>query len=114
MLSRADRSSFATWWWTVDRVALITMLALVAIGLMLAFAASPAATGGAITAGDFRYAAKQIAFAAVAIFILGSVSLLSLHQLKIVAAATFAYLSGANNAAAKWGGCLCCWLVVVD
>ena len=22
-LSRADRSSFATWWWTVDRVALL-------------------------------------------------------------------------------------------
>ncbi len=89
-LSRADRSSFAAWWWTVDRVALITMLALVAIGLMLAFAASPAATGGAMTAGDFRYAAKQVAFATIAVFILGSVSLLSLHQLKIVAAVTFA------------------------
>ena len=42
------------------------MLALIAIGLMLAFAASPAATGGPLTAGDFRYAAKQIAFAGVA------------------------------------------------
>jgi cell division protein FtsW len=89
-LSRADRSSFATWWWTVDRVALLAMLALIAIGLMLAFAASPAATGGPITAGDFRYAAKQIAFACIAAFILGSVSLLSLHQLKIVAAVAFA------------------------
>jgi cell division protein FtsW len=89
-LSRADRSGFAVWWWTVDRVALVTMLALVAIGLMLAFAASPAATGGAMTEGDFRYAAKQIAFATIAVFILGGVSVLSLHQLKIVAAVTFA------------------------
>ena len=36
-----------------------SMLALIAIGLMLAFAASPAATGGPLTAGDFRYAASS-------------------------------------------------------
>ncbi len=89
-LSRADRSRLAAWWWTVDRTALLAMLALIAIGLMLAFAASPAATGGPISAGDFRYAAKQIAFAGIAAFIMGSASLLSLHQLKIVAAVTFA------------------------
>ena len=37
------------------------MLALTGIGLMLAFAASPAITGGPLTAGDFRYTARQIA-----------------------------------------------------
>ena len=89
-MNRSDRSSFATWWWTVDRVALLAMLALIAIGLMLAFAASPAATGGPITPGDFRYAAKQIAFAVIAAFIVGSASLLSLQQLKLVAAVVFA------------------------
>ena len=89
-LSRADRSSFATWWWTIDKVALLAMLALIGIGLMLAFAASPAATGGPVTPGDFRYAAKQIAFACIAAFILGSTSLLTLRQLQIVAAVTFA------------------------
>jgi cell division protein FtsW len=89
-MNRADRSSFAAWWWTVDRVALLAMLALIGIGLMLAFAASPAATGGPVTGGDFRYAAKQITFAVIAAFILGSASLLSLQQLKIVAAVTFA------------------------
>ncbi len=62
-LSRARRGGFASWWWTVDRVALFAMFALIAIGLMLAFAASPAATGGPMSAGDFRYAAKQIVFA---------------------------------------------------
>ena len=40
MISRSDRSSFASWWWTVDHIALVSMLALIAIGLMLAFAAS--------------------------------------------------------------------------
>ena len=89
-MNRADRSSFAVWWWTVDRVALLAMLALIGIGLMLAFAASPAATGGPVTGGDFRYAAKQITFAMIAACILGGTSLLSLQQLKIVAAVTFA------------------------
>jgi cell division protein FtsW len=84
-----DRSGFAAWWWTIDRIALFAMLALIAIGLMLAFAASPAATGGPLTAGDFRYAIKQVAFAFIAAFILGGASLLSLRQLKIVAAIAF-------------------------
>jgi cell division protein FtsW len=84
-----DRSGFAAWWWTIDRIALFAMLALIAIGLMLAFAASPAATGGPLTAGDFHYAIKQAAFALIAAFLLGGTSLLSLRQLRITAAITF-------------------------
>ena len=90
MNSRANRSPYASWWWTIDRVALILMLALIAVGLMLAFAASPAATGGPLTAGDFRYTAKQILFAFIATGILGGASVLSLQQLKIAAAIIFA------------------------
>ncbi|HEY2885703.1 MAG TPA: FtsW/RodA/SpoVE family cell cycle protein [Rhizomicrobium sp.] len=90
MNSRANRSPYSSWWWTIDRMALLLMLALIAVGLMLAFAASPAATGGPLTAGDFRYTAKQILFALVAAGILGGASVLSLQQLKIVAAVTFA------------------------
>lgn len=89
-LSRADRSGFTAWWWTIDRVALVAMLALIAIGLILAFAASPAATGGRMTAGDFRYAVRQIAFACAAVFILGFSSLLSLRAVKLTAAVVFA------------------------
>jgi cell division protein FtsW len=89
-LSRADRSGFSTWWWTVDRVALLFMLALIAIGLMLAFAASPAITGGPLSAGDFHYAARQFAFAGVAAGIMAASSLLSLRQVKLVAAIVFA------------------------
>jgi cell division protein FtsW len=90
MNSRANRSPYSSWWWTIDRMALLLMLALIAVGLMLAFAASPAATGGPLTAGDFRYTAKQILFALIAAGILGGASVLSLQQLKIVAAVTFA------------------------
>lgn len=89
-LSRSDRSGFSAWWWTTDRVAFSAMIALIAIGLMLAFAASPAATGSTMMAGDFRYAAKQIAFAAVAAVILGFASVLSLKAVKLSAAVVYA------------------------
>ncbi|HEY1961286.1 MAG TPA: FtsW/RodA/SpoVE family cell cycle protein [Rhizomicrobium sp.] len=91
MMSRDSRSRFADWWWEVDRVALFAMLALIAIGLMLAFAASPAATAhNALQAGNFRFAAKQILFAGIAGVVVMAGSLLGLAQLKKVAAIAFA------------------------
>ncbi|MBS0273840.1 MAG: FtsW/RodA/SpoVE family cell cycle protein [Proteobacteria bacterium] len=89
-ISRAQRGGLADWWFTVDRVALFAVLALIGIGLMLAFAASPAATGGPMSAGDFRYAIKQIAFALIAGGILVFTSLLSLRAIKLGAAIIFA------------------------
>ena len=91
MMNRADKSGFANWWFTVDRVALLCMLALAGIGLMLAFAASPAITGGPLTAGDFRYTARaRWRLPRSAIGILCGVSLLNLRQIRILAAVTFA------------------------
>ena len=89
-MNRSDRSGFANWWFTVDRLALFCMLALTGIGLMLAFAASPAITGGPLTAGDFRYTVRQVVFAAIAVGILCGVSLLPPRQIRILAAVTFA------------------------
>ncbi len=89
MMNRADRSGFANWWFTVDRVALLCVLMLLGIGLMLAFAASPAVTGRS-GSGDFHYAARQLMFAGMALAIMGGASLLDLRQIKILAAITFA------------------------
>jgi len=89
-LSRADNSNFSRWWWTIDRVTLFAVLLLMAIGLVLAFAASPTATGSGAIAGDFSYAAKQLAFAAVAIGILVGASLLDFNSTRILAAGVFA------------------------
>ncbi len=112
IISRADNSSFARWWWTIDRVALAGILGLIVVGLVLAFAASPAATGGGTTAGNFSYALKQVGFALTAIFIILGASLLDPKQMRVVAAAVFALaligtglalLSGANvNGAHRW------------
>ena len=89
-ISRADKGSFADWWFTVDKAALIFMGLLLGVGLMLAFAASPAITGGPLTAGDFHYALRQLAFAVVALSIMAGASLLTLRQVKIAAALIFA------------------------
>ena len=90
MLSRDSHGRFADWWWTVDRVALFAMLALIAIGLMLAFAASPAATAhNSMQAGNFHFAAKQIVFAGLAAVVVIAGSLLPLRDLKRAAAATY-------------------------
>src|SRR3954464_13226676 len=90
VMSRADNSSFARWWWTVDRVALAGIMGLISVGLILAFAASPAATGSLSSAGDFSYALKQLGFAITAIGILVGASLLDPKQMRMLAAAVFA------------------------
>ncbi|MDQ3560409.1 MAG: cell division protein FtsW, partial [Pseudomonadota bacterium] len=41
MISRAHRSPFSEWWWTVDRAMLGLVLLLLITGFVLSFAASP-------------------------------------------------------------------------
>ena len=90
-ISRADKGGFANWWFTVDKVALTGMALLIGLGLILALAASPASTGGPVSAGDFRYAARQLTYASLALGIMASASLLTLRQVKITAAIVFAF-----------------------
>ena len=41
MVSRVERTPFAAWWWTVDRLLLAALLALMLTGIILSLAASP-------------------------------------------------------------------------
>jgi len=41
MVSRLERTRFAAWWWTVDRLLLAALLALMLAGIILSLAASP-------------------------------------------------------------------------
>jgi cell division protein FtsW len=88
-LSRASRNLVAEWWWTVDRLAFIAVIALIGIGLMLAVAASPAASGGPVTEGNFFFAAKQIVFTVLAISVLFGSSLLKPSQVRDAALYVF-------------------------
>ena len=42
MVSRVERGPVADWFWTIDRLFMITFILLMGIGFMLSFAASPA------------------------------------------------------------------------
>jgi cell division protein FtsW len=88
-MNRSSRNYFSDWWWTVDRTAALTVLVLIGIGLMLAVAASTAASGGPVTEGNFHFALKQVIFAAIAIAILFGASLLKPADLLKVAVVLF-------------------------
>lgn len=111
-MSRSDTSPVARWWSTMDRVSLFCVAVLLTVGIFLAFAASPAATGHMHSAGNFSYAIKQFAFALTAAGILVTVTLLDSRQTRIVATASYgvglmgafvALVAGADvNGAHRW------------
>jgi cell division protein FtsW len=41
MVSRTERTAFAAWWWTVDRLMLLALITLMLAGIILSLAASP-------------------------------------------------------------------------
>lgn len=66
LLSRADNSPAAHWWWTVDRSLLAASLGLIAAGVLLAFGSSPAATDRLGIPDGLHFALRQAVFAAIA------------------------------------------------
>jgi len=73
--ARIDRSPVARWWWTVDRWTLGALMALVAIGVMLSMAASPA-VAVRIGLDRLHFVERTIAAAPIALAIMLLVSLL--------------------------------------
>ncbi len=88
-LSRADRSVLSDWWFTVDRVLLGAILTLVAVGLVLSLAASPAV---AMKKGlePYHFVERHIFFAAAGVLIMLAASLLSPHGVRRLALAVLA------------------------
>lgn len=75
-LTRADRSRFSEWWFTVDHVLLSAFLALLGIGLVLSLAASPAV---ALKKGfsTYHFVERHVFFAGLSSLVLVAVSFLS-------------------------------------
>ena len=61
MVSRVDRGPVAEWFWTIDRFFLAAFIALMGIGLMLSFAASPA-VAERIGLNSFFFVERQAMF----------------------------------------------------
>jgi cell division protein FtsW len=88
MISRAQRTLFSEWWWTVDRLMIGAVLALMLIGIVLLLAASPPV---AIRLGldPFYFVHRQAFFLLPALAVLFATSSLSPRQVRRVALAVF-------------------------
>jgi cell division protein FtsW len=74
-LARDDRSLVTEWWFSVDRVLLIAVLALIGIGVVLSLAASPAmATRKGLP--TFYFVERHLVFAMIGIVLMLMVSLI--------------------------------------
>jgi len=88
MISRTQRTLFSEWWWTVDRLMIGAVLALMLIGIVLLLAASPPV---AIRLGldPFYFVHRQAFFLLPALAVLFATSSLSPRQVRRVALAVF-------------------------
>jgi cell division protein FtsW len=76
MVSRVDRGAVANWWWTIDRYFLAACLALMGLGILLSYAASPA-VAERIGLDSFHFVERQIFFMVPAVAVMIGVSFLS-------------------------------------
>jgi cell division protein FtsW len=95
-LGRSDRSALGRWFWEIDRVLLILVAVLIAIGLVAVAAASPAASmrysGGSVSFDSLHYFYRQLVWIVVAVPVLIGVSMLpraTARRLSILGAAIF-------------------------
>jgi cell division protein FtsW len=75
--ARTDRTRLGLWWWTTDRMLMLCVAVLMALGVMLSFASSPAAAARIGYHDPFHFAVRQCVYGAGAAAILLSVSTLS-------------------------------------
>jgi len=82
--SRTDRGPVSNWWWTVDRWFLSAFLALMVLGIVLSFAASPA-VAERIGLEEFHFVTRQIVFMLPALAVMLGVSFLKPKQVRRLA-----------------------------
>ena len=83
--SRSDRSPLGVWWWTTDRWLLGAVAVLIGLGILLSFAASPAAAARMNVGDPFHFALRQCVFAVVGASVLIGVSMLEVRHVRRLA-----------------------------
>jgi cell division protein FtsW len=89
MLSREQRNPLSDWWWTVDRLQLAAIIALILAGVILSLAASPQ-VATRIGLDPFHFFNHHVVFLLPSLFVLIGVSFLSPRQIRRMALVIFA------------------------
>ncbi len=89
MVSRAERTPFGEWWWTVDRLTLAAVGALMLAGVVLSLAASPP-VAGRIGLEPFYFVNRHIFFLLASVPVMLAVSFLSPRQIRRFSLVVFA------------------------
>lgn len=89
MISREQRTPFSEWWWTVDRVLLAALIALMLAGVILSLAASPP-VATRIGLDPFHFFNRHVVFLLPSFIVLIGVSFLSPKQIRRSALIVFA------------------------
>lgn len=87
-LSRVDRSVFAQWWWTVDRVLVGAIFGLIIIGFIFSMAASPP-VATKLGLDQFHFVKRQAIFLVPALAIMFGASVLDVRQIRRVCLVVF-------------------------
>ncbi|BCP54432.1 cell division protein FtsW [Kaistia sp. 32K] len=88
MVSRADRSVFAEWWWTVDKYLLFGLLGLMICGVVLSLAGSPP-VAERIGLDSFHFVERHVMFMVPTIIIMIATSFLSPRNVRRTALIVF-------------------------
>jgi cell division protein FtsW len=80
--ARSDRSTLGVWWWTIDRWLLGAAAVLIGLGILLSFAASPAAAARMNVGDPFHFALRQCVFAVVGASVLIAASMLEVRMVR--------------------------------
>src|SRR5260370_36884096 len=81
MLSREQRNPLSEWWWTVDRLQLAAIIALMLGGIILSLAASPP-VATRIGLEPFHFFNRHVLFLLTSFIVLIAVSFLSPRQIR--------------------------------
>jgi cell division protein FtsW len=88
MISRAERSALANWWWTIDRWLIAAIGTLVIFGLVLTMAASPP-VAERLGLPTFHFVNKQVMFLVPSLAVFFAASMLSPRHVRRTALIVF-------------------------
>jgi cell division protein FtsW len=102
MVSRAQRSALADWWWTIDRWLLASLGALIVLGLVLTMAGSPP-VAERLGLTTFHFVHRQALYLLPALCVLLATSFLSPRQVRRAALFVFIFAMALIVAALLFG-----------